>query len=242
MEMQGRQRDGIAWMHANPEAWSRDSFFAIHNWWHLALFHLDLDEVDEVLALFDGPIHGARSQVVILDLVDASALLWRLHRRGVDVGSRCAPVADAWARHAAAGNYAFNDLHAAMAFIGTGRKGELATVVAAQERAMARNDDNAAFTREVGRPVVSALVDFAEGRFDACVEELRRVRGVAARFGGSHAQRDLLDLTLIEAAWRGGQLGLARALTAERLQVKATSPWAQALDRRSARRPAHAAA
>src|SRR5438445_3295470 len=35
MEMQGRQRDGIAWMRANPEAWTKDSFLKIHNWWHL---------------------------------------------------------------------------------------------------------------------------------------------------------------------------------------------------------------
>jgi len=69
--MQGRQRDGIAWMRADTDAWSRDSFFCVHNWWHLALYHLDLGEIDEVLSLFDGPIYGARSKVV-LDMVDAS--------------------------------------------------------------------------------------------------------------------------------------------------------------------------
>ena len=31
----------------------------VHNWWHLALHHLELDDTDEVLALFDGPIYGA---------------------------------------------------------------------------------------------------------------------------------------------------------------------------------------
>src|SRR5262249_7834662 len=68
MEIPGRQGDGIAWMRADTDAWTRESFFCIHNWWHLALYHLDLGEIDEVLALFDGPIHGARSKVV-LDLV-----------------------------------------------------------------------------------------------------------------------------------------------------------------------------
>ena len=87
MEMQGRQRDGIAWMPDNADGWSRDSFFAVHNWWHVALYHLDLGEIDEVLALFDGPIYGARSRV-ILDMIDASAMLWRLHLRGIDVGDR----------------------------------------------------------------------------------------------------------------------------------------------------------
>ena len=78
MEMQSRQRDGIAWMRANPENWSKGSFLRVHNWWHLALFHYDLGEVDEVLALFDGPIFGARSTIA-LNMVDASAILWRLY-------------------------------------------------------------------------------------------------------------------------------------------------------------------
>ena len=34
-------------MRANPEVWSHESFLAVHNWWHLALFHLSLDEIDE---------------------------------------------------------------------------------------------------------------------------------------------------------------------------------------------------
>ena len=55
MEMQSRQRDGIAWMRDNAEAWTGDSFFQVHNWWHLALFHYELGEIDEALALFDGP-------------------------------------------------------------------------------------------------------------------------------------------------------------------------------------------
>lgn len=238
MEMQGRQRDGVAWMRANPDAWAKDSFFAVHNWWHLALFHLELGEVDAVLELYDGPIYGQRS-TVILDMVDASALLWRLHLRGVDVGDRWKPVAEAWRPHARAGNYAFNDAHAVMAFIGAGLDEEVAGVQAAQQEAVQRNDDNAAFTREVGQPVVAALKAFADGDYGFSVDALRSVRGIAQRFGGSHAQRDLLDLTLIESAWRSGNLNLARALTAERLQLKSTSPWAVALHQRSTaqRRP-----
>jgi hypothetical protein len=42
------------------------------------------------------------------------------------------------------------------------------------------------------------------------------VREITQRFGGSHAQRDMFDLTLIEAARRAGQLALASALEAER--------------------------
>jgi len=111
MEMQGRTSDGIAWMRGDIPAWAEDNFFAVHNWWHLALYHLERGEIGEVLRLFDGPIHGARSKVM-LDMIDAAALLWRLHLRGIDVGERWQTVADFFAPSAGAGNYAFNDLHA----------------------------------------------------------------------------------------------------------------------------------
>jgi len=223
MEMQGRRRDGIAWMRSNPEAWSRDSFFAVHNWWHVALYHLGLDEVDEVLALYDGPIYGKTSGVV-LEMIDASALLWRLHLRGVDVGNRWNAVADNWAPVATARNYAFNDMHAMMAFVGAGRSRATEAVLEAQRAAMDGAEDNASFTREVGYPATQAINAFGDGNYAETVRLLRPVRSYAHRFGGSHAQRNVLDLTLIEAARRAGQNNLVAALLAERagkLEVRA---------------------
>jgi tetratricopeptide (TPR) repeat protein len=233
MEMQGRQPEGIAWMRAGPQAWAQDSFFSVHNWWHLALYHLELGEIDEVLALFDDPIFGKRSTAV-LDLIDASALLWRLHLRGIDVGSRWDSVADLWAPLAAAGNYAFNDLHAMMAFVGAGRPSLAQAVLDAQAAAIEGAGDNATFTAEVGRPATRAIMAFGEKRYADAVQQLRTVRSIAHRFGGSHAQRDLLDLTLIEAAFRSGQDNLARALAAERIAAKPTSPLAGLFLQRSA--------
>jgi hypothetical protein len=216
MEMQGRRREGIAWMRANPDAWSHDNFFAVHNWWHLALFHLGLDEVDEVLALFDGPIYGKASSVV-LDMVDASALLWRLHLlRGVEVGERWNRIADNWLPVATARNYAFNDMHAMMAFVGAGRSRAADAVLETQRAAMDAKGDNATFTREVGYAATQAIKAFGDGNYAETVRLLRPVRNHAHRFGGSHAQRDVIDLTLIEAASRAGQHRLTAALLAER--------------------------
>jgi hypothetical protein len=228
LEMQGRTDDGVAWMRGNPDAWSRDSFFAIHNWWHLALYHLDRDETDEALRLFDGPIFGARSAVA-MDLVDAAALLWRLHLRGVPVGDRWLAVADNWQPFAAAGLYAFNDAHAVMAFVGAGRSDRVDEVMDAQERAMSGAGDNAAFTRDVGRPVVQGLRAFGEGDYAGSIRAIQPVIPIANRFGGSHAQRDLLDLTVMEAALRLPDAALARAIAAERQAMKPGSPHARSL-------------
>jgi hypothetical protein len=232
MEMQCRPREGIAWMRANPDAWATGSFFQVHNWWHLALYHLELGEIDEVLALFDGPIYGERSTVV-LDMVDASAMLWRLHLRGIDVGDRWRALADNWMPVATAGNYAFNDVHAVMAFVGAGRPDAVKKVLEAQQAAIGRDDDNAAFTREVGHPLVQAIDAFGNGDYCTSVERIRSVREIAHRFGGSHAQRDLLDLTLIEAALRSGQRNLGNALCAERLAKRPDSPLTRLFEERA---------
>ncbi|MGE0718630.1 MAG: tetratricopeptide repeat protein [Alphaproteobacteria bacterium] len=238
LEMQCRPTEGVAWMRGNEAGWSRDSFFSVHNYWHQALFHLELGDVDAALALYDDPakIKGGQSGV-ILDMIDASAFLWRLMLRGVDVGARWHPLSEQWAPLARAGNYAFNDAHAAMAFAGAGRHDLLEAVLTAQEDAMRGAGDNARFTQEVGRPVTLGIAAFAAGDHAASLRLLRPVRNIAARFGGSHAQRDLIDLTMIEAALRGGEDALATALIAERASLRPESPFTRLLQGRTQKLP-----
>jgi len=233
IEMRNRPRDGIAWLAPNSATWSDESFLAVHNWWHLALYHLELGDIDEVLRIFDGPIFGARSSVII-DMIDASAMLWRLQMRGVDVGDRWNAVADNWAPIAGAGNYAFNDLHAMMAFVGSGRRDAQQQVLEAQQVAMAAAGDNAAFVREVGQPAVLAVRAFGQGDYAETVRLLRPIRSIAHRFGGSHAQRDVLDLTLIEAALRSGDRPLSISLVNERLALRPASPLSRLFAARAA--------
>jgi hypothetical protein len=220
MEMQGRRAEGVAWMRANQAGWSEDSFFALHNWWHLALFHLGLDQIDETLALLDGPVAGGGSALV-LEMIDASALMWRLQLRGQDIGGRWLPLAQRWRAVADSGLYAFNDLHAMMAFVAVNDQDSADAVTRAQARALQGDADNAAFTRDVGAAATQAIRAFGEGRYADTVELLRPVRSQAHRFGGSHAQRDLLDQTLIEAARRAGQTALWQALRNERASAAA---------------------
>jgi len=232
MEMQGRLKEGLAWMRDDPELWSKDSLLAIHNWWHTALYHLDLGEIDEVLALYDGPIFGTRPPFV-LPLGDAAAMLWRLMLRGVDVGGRWAVLADLWSRVEGLSLYAFNDAHAVMAFVGAGRSAEVAETLAVLEAAAVGDNSNAMFSGEVALPVARAFAAFGEGDYARSAALLLPVIPIANHFGGSHAQRDVLDLTLIEAAFRAGDSALARAVTAERKAAKPRSVFTDAMFRKA---------
>lgn len=233
MEMQARQAEGMAFIESRPEHWAQDdNAFAFHNWWHLALYYLDTDNSDKALALFDSGVRPAPSELQ-LEMVDASALLWRLHLRDIDVGDRWEEIA---AKYEAADEdafYAFNDMHAMAAYVATGRDKAADTLIAAAERAAEGNNINAYMTRAAGLPVIKGFQAFGQGRYDDAVNHLMPVRYSAHAFGGSHAQRDIIHRTLIEAAIRGGARDIALGLTHERTALKPHCPFGWKLQARA---------
>jgi tetratricopeptide (TPR) repeat protein len=112
-EMEGSRQAGAGFLSASAGNWSA-SYFAIHNWWHYALYHLELEEIDQALALYDSPIRASRS-TEWLDVVDAAALLWRLSLFRVDVTARARQLASDIAPLLDQPVYIFNDWHAVMA-------------------------------------------------------------------------------------------------------------------------------
>lgn len=220
MEMQGRAEDGIGWM-LTREAWwgAADNFFKVHNWWHRALFHLDIGQFEEALALYDGPVREARSGVAF-DLVDASALLWRMQLLGVEVGDRWLELASCWEPIADGRTYAFNDWHAVMAWLGAGREQDVERALQACRAAASEDDENSRWAASIGLPLIEGFTAFWRRDYSTAIDRLHGVRHFAYAFGGSNAQRDIIDWTLTESALRGGQSALAQALAQERLALK----------------------
>jgi hypothetical protein len=230
MEMQGGFEEGSAWLDARREQWAIDNGFAVHLWWHAALFRLERMDLEGALAYYDANHADEAAQSIHLLRLDAVALLWRLHLLGIEGGERWKRTAGRYAgSRAEAGLYAFNDLFALIAFVGAGDLREARVIARAVEnRAQdgADDGDNRVMAREVALPLAHGLIDFAEGRFDAAVESMRPVRAIAQRFGGSHAQRDIIDQTLLAACARGSQRSraLGRALLNERRLAKPVTP------------------
>jgi tetratricopeptide (TPR) repeat protein len=231
MEMQGRIDEGIGWLTTRAADWATDdNGFAPHNWWHLALFHLDRGAFDAALDLYDRKLDGPQSDTLLV-LIDCTALLWRLQLEGVNVGDRFERVAERWHGKAVEerGFYAFNDVHAMMSFAATRRTADCQRLLA--EMRVTATDGagvNQAMTRDIGLPLAEGIQAFAQGRPLQAIERIDSVRDVAHSFGGSHAQRDLLTLTLIEAAIRAGDTSRARHLLAER-EVHKPTAWSARL-------------
>lgn len=234
LEMQGRAAQGEAWLADTSTHW-RSGGLACHNWWHKALFHIEQDDLAGALAIVDDQILDSVSDAS-LELVDVSAMLLRLKLLGIDVQARASAIASLWADKLAEepGYYAFNDFHAAMAFVLVHDEAKLRKL---RENAILAvptlGPSSAAMTREVGLPLLNALERYARADYAAAADQLDRVRPVCARFGGSNAQRDIINWLLIDAARHAGQRERALQLLEERLQSKPAGQlgwrWREAL-------------
>ena len=139
-EMQGRIDEGIGFLRSDATTTGRPATSSPSTTGGTSrCIELEVGRPERALAIYDAEIHHEESLGVPIEMLDGSALLWRMLLDGVDTGGRFAPLADAWAPKALdAPWYAFNDLHATMALAGAGRLAEAHEVVARLERWLAR--------------------------------------------------------------------------------------------------------
>jgi hypothetical protein len=243
MEMQGRHEEGSAWMARWAPDWTEGNGFVGHLGFHEALFALERLDFAEALRSFDRHLAASPEQIT-LQRLDAAAVLWRLQLLGAqDLDARWQRLADGWPLdERGAGFSAFNDLHALLALLGRGDlAGAEAWVRASLLQAEAARGANHEMAHEVGAPLMRGMLAFARGRFDDAIEALYPARAKAQRFGGSHAQRDLIDQTLLAAAAGAGHpdhRAVGRALLNERRLSKPRTPLTEFWERQTGFPPA----
>ena len=87
----------------------------------------------------------------------------------------------------------------------------------------ADGSESAPSYRDIGLPVVQALAAFHDGAYVEAVDHLLPARFDLWKMGGSHAQRDVIDWTLAEAAARAGLRDVALSIAHERLGSRPAS-------------------
>jgi len=200
-EMTGDVAAGRRWMQDRFAFWAIDTTAATHCWWHWALFHLAQGEVEVALELYDQRVRDTCSSD-LADMIDASALLWRIELRGIDTGSRWLELAAAWTLHIDDDYCTFSDLHAMLALVGAQDWRSVARLESALVRHGQADTRYGEATRLVGLAACRAIVAFGRGDYARAAELLGTLPAFARRIGGSHAQRDLVYLTLLEAVRR----------------------------------------
>jgi tetratricopeptide (TPR) repeat protein len=226
MEMQGRPREGIAWVHASRQQWHGCGNFVRHLWWHCCLYHLMLLEYDRVLELYDHEVR-AESTDEYLDIANAAALLWRLEQLGVSVGDRWEELARRAQSHIEDHLFVFADLHYMLAVAARSSPATVAAFLdSCTHYAKTEPRTEAQVMQQVGLAIAEAIVAHRNRHYSRASDLLLPVKDSIRRVGGSHAQRDLFEHMLIDSTIRSDRPLVARTLLQERIAKRPRDLWA----------------
>lgn len=207
----GAHERGRDWLDGWIGDQGRGATHRAHFSWHVALHELALDDPDAVrrrwfAQLAPGRVRGVRA------LVDSGSLLWRARMSGCWTGEQpvegvLAAVAREVVERPAT---PFTAMHSAVALTAAGDLPALRRL-----RTHAAGADPV--QREVVAPLCEALEAVLEERWPDAVARLEAVRPVLRKVGGSAAQREVVEETLLFALVSGGRCEAARRLLETRL-------------------------
>ena len=230
MLTEGRLHEGLQFMHEASASWTGlNSFMVTHNWWHLALFALELGDDATVLRIYDEQVWGVVKEYS-QDQIGAVSLLARLELAGVDVGGRWQDVADYLVARVHDHVLPFLDMQYLYGLARAGRP-EANTMLRSIEAYCAGDSNASAPSARLADEVWSAvclpasrgLLAHAQGRYADAIEDLRLALPRLLQIGGSHAQRDLFAQIHLDALLRCGHWSAAQQLLQAQLRTQPES-------------------
>ena len=226
MLTEGRLTEGLAFMRDSSATWTGlNSFMVTHNWWHLALFALELGHDGDVLRVYDEQVWGVVKEYS-QDQIGAVSLLARLELAGVQVGDRWQDVANYLMPRVHDHVLPFLDLQYLYGLARAGRP-EANTLLGSLEAHCLGITPAASSTADyavmddvwprVCLPAARGLVAHAQGRYTEAVDELGAALPRLMEIGGSHAQRDLFTQIHLDALMRAGNWSAAQQVLQQQL-------------------------
>ena len=213
----GRISEGQTFMNEVSDTWTGlNSFMVTHNWWHQALFGLELGEHDAVVRLYDKRVWGVAKDYS-QDQVNAVSLLARLELCGVDVGSRWQDVAVYLKARLNDHVLPFLDLHYVYGLARADFPQAAELMRSLRDHAAGKGESEPVWS-QVAVPAAQGLLAHAQGDFTRAEALLALARPRLAAIGGSHAQRDLFDQIYLDALMRSGQWAAAQQIVQQRLR------------------------
>jgi tetratricopeptide (TPR) repeat protein len=202
----GRLHEGAALLQSCSDGWQGlTSFMRTHNWWHLAVFQLELGDADAALRLFDNEVWGV-DKAYSQDQVGAVSLLARLELADVDVGDRWQELGAWLAGRVADQVQPFLDLQYLYGLARAGRPEAQRLLANIESFAPQAPSDSRRAWQQVAVPAGRGLLAHAQGRWPLAAEQLAQALPRLVSIGGSHAQRDLFEQIWIDALERSSEL------------------------------------
>ncbi len=205
MLTQGRTAEGAAFLESVEPTWTGlNSFMLTHLWWHKALFYLSLGRFDDALDIYDHHTLNADPSYS-QDQVGAISLLCRLELAGIDIADRWIALGQLLKGRGADTVQPFLSLQYLYGLAKAGRPeaGDLLEAIKAEPEDV---------WQKVTCPAAVALMAHAKGDYAAAFEHLILAMPQLFSIGGSHAQRDLFEQILLDAAIKSGRLVTAQQM------------------------------
>ena len=229
---------GIAMLSAWLDDYDRRAPFHCHLAWHLALFELQCGRPERSLAIYERDI--APSSNPRLAMIDGSALLWRFglydYQNFIGAPRPAGPqprddlqrapqgpqpwrrLADLAVRVTRPG-FIFGDVHAALVYASVGDDGAMSALTSGLETLHAKGHPIAG---TVALPLVRGVAAYAAGDYAGALALMEPVDGEIHRVGGSHAQWELFEETMVACLLRLGRLDQAQRLIRRRLSFRSS--------------------
>jgi tetratricopeptide (TPR) repeat protein len=205
MLTQGRIDEGIAFLEAVRPRWTDlNSFMVTHLWWHLALFYLSAGREADALAAYDEQV-WAVAKDYSQDQIGAVSLLARLEIDGVAIGARWDELADHLETRANDVGQPFLSVQYLYGLARAGRPAADRLLAAIEATAIDPARQDRATWQHAALPLARGLIAHARGSYAEAADEIAEALPRLLRLGGSHAQRDLFDIILLDACIRAGQ-------------------------------------
>jgi hypothetical protein len=213
----GDAEGGAAFIENWLRGYARAGHLHCHLSWHLALFEMARGNNARAMAVYRDAIRPTAAQSApMLSLADSASFLWRWRLYGATPA-----LADEWAevaaharRHFPRASLAFADLHAALAEAATGDEAALQTRIAGLE---ALAGTGRLPPGEVAPALCAAASALARDDPVAAAHTLEAALADLPRIGGSHAQREVFEDSLIVADIRSGHFEAAATRLRARL-------------------------
>jgi tetratricopeptide (TPR) repeat protein len=208
---------GAAFLEAWLAGYDPRASFHCHLAWHMAMFELHRGRYARALEIFQRDIVGAVNPR--LAMIDGSALLWRFRLDGERIEPPAwRSLADLAARVSRPG-VVFGEIHAALAYAASGDQAALTTLIDGLRALDAKGHPIAG---TVALPMVQGAAAFVAGDHAAALAHLEPVERELHRVGGSHAQWELFEETMVVSYLTLERYDDALRLVRRRLQRRAS--------------------
>ena len=221
----GERDSGIAFLRDWLPLYDRGGGLFGHLNWHLGLFELHADNLDAALQLYnDAFCADDHRGAVHQKLSDSSSFLWRSELAGHPRDpARWAKLVDYAREKIPRPGFSLADWHVALAFAASGDNAALeGWIQAIEELVKAGRYPSGGTIPAVAR----AFAAFQRRDYTAAIDLIVPMLPARERMGGSRAQVDLVEATLLRAYLDTGRTAEARRLLTERRPGPAVLPVA----------------